>query len=39
MNGNKTQVTPRSGNDLKAALIQRPHKQGRENTLAADAFG
>jgi len=32
-------VTPRSGHDLEAALIQRPHKQGRKNALGADAFG
>ena len=29
-------VTPRSCNDLEALLVQRSHKQGRENPLCAD---
>jgi len=28
-----------SGNNLKTAIIQRTHKQGRENALGADAGG
>ena len=32
-------VTPRSGNDLKAAFVQRPHKQRREHALTANAGG
>ena len=32
-------VAPRSGDDLEALPVQRPHKQGRENPLCADAVG
>ena len=32
-------VTPCSGDDLEAVLGERPHKQGRENALGADALG
>ena len=31
--------TPRSGDDLEARSRERPHQQGRENALGADAFG
>ena len=32
-------ITPRSGDDLEALLGEGPNKQGRENSLGADALG
>jgi hypothetical protein len=31
-------IAPGSGDDLEVLVGERPHKQGRENALDADAF-
>jgi len=34
-----TKLASGTGDNLEALIGERPHKQGRENALAADAFG